>query len=123
MNRLDFDGRHAIVTGGATGLGFAIAQRLIASGGSVTLWDRDAASMARGIEAIAALRDELAALSPVATGELARYFELRNMIDVAEAVTRSALHREESRGAHFRIDFPGYPTGDRTATGNTLPSA
>jgi len=41
MNQLDFKGRHAIVTGGATGLGFAIAQRLIESGGRVTLWDRD----------------------------------------------------------------------------------
>ena len=41
MNQLDFKGRHAVVTGGATGLGYAIAQRLIASGGSVTLWDRD----------------------------------------------------------------------------------
>jgi 3-oxoacyl-[acyl-carrier protein] reductase len=44
MNRLDFDGRHAVVTGGATGLGFAIAQRLAASGGTVTLWDRDLAA-------------------------------------------------------------------------------
>ncbi|OUM01984.1 SDR family NAD(P)-dependent oxidoreductase [Variovorax sp. JS1663] len=42
MNQLDFEGRHAVVTGGATGLGRGIAQRLIASGGSVTLWDRDA---------------------------------------------------------------------------------
>ncbi len=41
MNQLDFKGRHAVVTGGATGLGFAIAQRLLHSGGSVTLWDRD----------------------------------------------------------------------------------
>ncbi len=41
MNQLDFQGRHAVVTGGATGLGLAIAQRLVASGGSVTLWDRD----------------------------------------------------------------------------------
>jgi 3-oxoacyl-[acyl-carrier protein] reductase len=41
MNQLDFQGRHAVVTGGAAGLGFAIAQRLVASGGSVTLWDRD----------------------------------------------------------------------------------
>lgn len=41
MNQLDFQGRHAVVTGGATGLGFAIAQRLLHSGGSVTLWDRD----------------------------------------------------------------------------------
>jgi 3-oxoacyl-[acyl-carrier protein] reductase len=44
MNQLDFAGRHAVVTGGAAGLGFGIAQRLIASGGSVTLWDRDEAA-------------------------------------------------------------------------------
>ena len=44
MNQLDFQGRHAVVTGGAAGLGFAIAQRLVASGGSVTLWDRDLAA-------------------------------------------------------------------------------
>jgi 3-oxoacyl-[acyl-carrier protein] reductase len=43
MNQLDFKDRHAVITGGATGLGYAIAQRLIASGGSVTLWDRDEA--------------------------------------------------------------------------------
>jgi NAD(P)-dependent dehydrogenase (short-subunit alcohol dehydrogenase family) len=41
MNQLDFQGRHAVVTGGATGLGYAIAHRLILSGGSVSLWDRD----------------------------------------------------------------------------------
>jgi 3-oxoacyl-[acyl-carrier protein] reductase len=41
MNQLDFRGRHAVITGGATGLGFAIAQRLIASGGTATVWDRD----------------------------------------------------------------------------------
>lgn len=44
MNALDFQGRHAVVTGGAAGLGFAIAQRLLASGGTVSLWDRDQAS-------------------------------------------------------------------------------
>jgi NAD(P)-dependent dehydrogenase (short-subunit alcohol dehydrogenase family) len=44
MNQLDFQGRHAVVTGGAAGLGFAIAQRLLASGGTVSLWDRDLAS-------------------------------------------------------------------------------
>jgi NAD(P)-dependent dehydrogenase (short-subunit alcohol dehydrogenase family) len=41
MNQLDFERRHAVVTGGATGLGYAIAHRLLQSGGSVTLWDRD----------------------------------------------------------------------------------
>jgi 2-dehydro-3-deoxy-L-rhamnonate dehydrogenase (NAD+) len=49
MNQLDFQGRHAVVTGGAAGLGFAISQRLIASGGSVTLWDRDPSALQRAV--------------------------------------------------------------------------
>lgn len=47
MNQLDFQGRHAAITGGATGLGYAIAQRLLASGGSVTLWDRNGEAAAQ----------------------------------------------------------------------------
>ena len=46
MNQLDLAGRHAIITGGAAGLGLAITQRLLASGATVTWWDRDAAAMA-----------------------------------------------------------------------------
>ena len=46
MNQLDLNGRHAVVTGGAAGLGLAIMQRLLASGASVSCWDRDAAAMA-----------------------------------------------------------------------------
>ncbi|TCU11190.1 SDR family NAD(P)-dependent oxidoreductase [Rhizobium sullae] len=42
MNRIDLEGQHAIVTGGAQGIGFAIASRLVASGAVVTLWDMDA---------------------------------------------------------------------------------
>ena len=57
MNQLDFKGRHAIVTGGATGLGLAIAQRLVASGGSVTLWDRDLPAAQRAAQAIGAAAD------------------------------------------------------------------
>ncbi|MDO9258991.1 MAG: SDR family NAD(P)-dependent oxidoreductase [Polaromonas sp.] len=52
MNELDFEGRHAVVTGGATGLGYAIAQRLIESGGSVTLWDRDEAAARQAAAAL-----------------------------------------------------------------------
>jgi 3-oxoacyl-[acyl-carrier protein] reductase len=47
MNRLDFEGRVAVVTGGATGIGLAVAQRLKASGGRVSLWDRDRGALAR----------------------------------------------------------------------------
>lgn len=54
MNQLDFGGRHAVITGGATGLGYAIAQRLIASGGSVTLWDRDEAAAGKAATALGA---------------------------------------------------------------------
>jgi len=42
MNRLDLEGRHAVVTGGASGIGLAIAQRLAGSGARVTIWDIDA---------------------------------------------------------------------------------
>jgi 2-dehydro-3-deoxy-L-rhamnonate dehydrogenase (NAD+) len=52
MNQLDFQGRHAVVTGGASGLGLAIAQRLIQSGGSVSLWDRDEATALQAAQAL-----------------------------------------------------------------------
>jgi 3-oxoacyl-[acyl-carrier protein] reductase len=39
MNKLDFEGRVAVVTGGAQGIGLAVAQRLVASGARVCVWD------------------------------------------------------------------------------------
>jgi 2-dehydro-3-deoxy-L-rhamnonate dehydrogenase (NAD+) len=42
MNQIDLNRRHAVVTGGAQGIGLAIATRFLASGASVSLWDRDA---------------------------------------------------------------------------------
>ena len=45
MNRLDLNGRGAVITGGAAGIGFAIAQRLQASGARLSLWDRDAQAL------------------------------------------------------------------------------
>ena len=45
MNTIDLNGRRAIVTGAAQGLGRAIAERLQASGASVYVWDFDASAM------------------------------------------------------------------------------
>ena len=42
MNQIDLNRRCAVVTGGAQGIGLSIATRLLASGASVSLWDRDA---------------------------------------------------------------------------------
>ncbi|MEO5756200.1 MAG: SDR family NAD(P)-dependent oxidoreductase [Mesorhizobium sp.] len=42
MNRIDLDGQVAVVTGGAQGLGFAFAKRMLASGAKVCLWDVNA---------------------------------------------------------------------------------
>ncbi len=52
MNLLDMKGRHAVITGAATGLGFAIAQRMLASGARVTIWDRDVAGMSAAADAL-----------------------------------------------------------------------
>lgn len=43
MNKLDLNGRVVAITGGARGIGLAIAERVVASGGKVALWDVDLA--------------------------------------------------------------------------------
>jgi 2-dehydro-3-deoxy-L-rhamnonate dehydrogenase (NAD+) len=47
MNKIDLTHRQAIVTGGARGIGLAIARRLLQSGAGVSLWDVDAAALAQ----------------------------------------------------------------------------
>jgi len=47
MNAIDLKGRTAVVTGGARGIGYAAAQKMLASGAAVALWDIDAAALAK----------------------------------------------------------------------------
>ena len=79
-------GRQAVVTGGARGIGFGIATRLIADGAAVTLWDIDEA---QGAGAAARLRE---------TGEVEAL-----AVDVSDASSVEAAARE-TVGRHGRVD-------------------
>jgi L-aspartate oxidase len=61
---------------------------------------RDEAGLRRAQAGLAALR----AKQP--RGLTRRALEARNMLAVAEALVQAALGREESRGAHYRVDYP-----------------
>lgn len=52
MNAIDLNGQTAVVTGGARGLGFGVAQRLLASGAKVALWDVDPGALGLAKEAL-----------------------------------------------------------------------
>ncbi|WP_439572296.1 SDR family NAD(P)-dependent oxidoreductase [Phreatobacter sp.] len=52
MNQIDLKGRTAIITGGARGIGYAAAERMLASGAKVALWDVDGAKLATAAEAL-----------------------------------------------------------------------
>lgn len=54
MNQIDLNGQVAVITGGAQGLGFAIAKRILESGARVSLWDRDATALKKATDALGA---------------------------------------------------------------------
>ena len=81
-----------------------------------TMWDdvgviRDAAGIDRGIAALAEIEAELLATG-IPAGD--RRFDLtwhdwlnlRSLVEVSQVIARAARMRENSRGAHFRADFP-----------------
>jgi succinate dehydrogenase / fumarate reductase flavoprotein subunit len=71
---------------------------------------REQADLETALERIASIRER--AVRARVSGSRAYnpgwhlVFELRNLIDVSEAIARSALQRTESRGAHSRLDYP-----------------
>ena len=72
---------------------------------------RTEASLAKGAATLRDLQERSASVaiedhSRTFNTQLVAALELSNMLDVAEAIIASALKREESRGAHQRLDFP-----------------
>jgi len=101
MNKLDLAGRVAIVTGGARGIGLAVARRMVASGAAVSIWDADGAKAEES-------RAALAADGSVS----AQVLDLSDEIAVAEATAKTI-------DAHGKIDILVNNAG---ITGGNAPS-
>ncbi len=84
MNQIDLNGRVAVITGGARGIGLAIAERAAASGAIVSLWDRDEGRLAHTVATL--------------PGASAVTVDLTD-----EAAVRAAAAQTEA--AHGRIDI------------------
>ena len=82
MNQIDLKGRRAAITGGAQGIGRATAERMLASGAAVALWDRDAALVEQ-------TRAELAAQAGAAGEVIGIEVDVVDPESVAAAAERS----------------------------------
>jgi succinate dehydrogenase / fumarate reductase flavoprotein subunit len=72
---------------------------------------RDRPGLETALETVVGLKEAYGRVALTDRGrrynrEIMDYFELGHMLDLAEAITASALWREESRGAHSREDYP-----------------
>ncbi|HMA05581.1 MAG TPA: FAD-dependent oxidoreductase [Methanomicrobiales archaeon] len=72
---------------------------------------REGPPMEEGLRRIRGIRERASLASPgnreaAVNQALVRYLELEMMLLLAETVARGAIAREESRGSHFRRDFP-----------------
>lgn len=73
----------------------------------MVLVEKDAASLARARQYVEDDRERLRIRLRIAEpADLALAFEHRNLLDVAEAIIAAASMRTESRGSHFRRDYP-----------------
>jgi fumarate reductase (CoM/CoB) subunit A len=71
------------------------------------LVEKDAVTLAGALEYVARDRERVSTSVQIAEPiDYALAFEHRNLLDVAEAIIRAASLRTESRGSHYRRDFP-----------------
>lgn len=81
-----------------------------------TMWQRlgivrTAAQMERGLGEVEAMERRLAGAVPSGARALMLHVQMANSLLVARSCLRAALLREESRGAHYRQDFPSQNDG------------
>jgi 3-oxoacyl-[acyl-carrier protein] reductase len=101
VHQFDLTGRRAVVTGGAQGIGRAIAERLLRSGARVSLWDCDAATLRETAGELAALGDIHTAAVDVVKAE---------QIDAASAATADRFGGIDILIANAGITGPNAPT-------------
>jgi L-aspartate oxidase len=107
---LDLDARvHAIVTrfpAGGTERLDELRAELQRAANRHLLIIRDEAGLAQLRETCAVLRERLASVNVATPQDRVHAFELSNLLDVAELMAKVAAERRESRGGHYRRDFP-----------------
>jgi succinate dehydrogenase/fumarate reductase flavoprotein subunit len=67
---------------------------------------RSEQGLQEALRELSGIRDALPG-NPPGSSPFVREMELQNMLSVAEAIVRAALARRESRGSHYRSDYPG----------------
>jgi 2-dehydro-3-deoxy-L-rhamnonate dehydrogenase (NAD+) len=112
MNRYELTGRVAVVTGGARGLGYSIAERILLSGGSVSLWDVDAAKLADAgkqlsgqgaVDTTALDLTEIASVQAATEATVARFGKIDILINNAGITGGNAVTWEIDPAAWRRV--------------------
>lgn len=109
MNRIDLDGRVAVITGGSGGIGVASAKRMLASGATVVLWDldREALDAAAAAEArfglhIVDVTDE-GSVEQATASTMSRHGRIDILVNAAGITAPKATILETKPGSWRRI--------------------
>ena len=133
---MNLTGKTIVVTGGAQGIGLAIAERCAAEGANVALWDYQADAVAAALERIGALTpranlagfivdvSDLAAVQHAAGATLARFDRIHGLVNNAGVVADAQLARmsEEQWDRVIDINLKGVFNCTRACVDSLLAS-
>src|ERR1700723_3145989 len=110
MNKIDLDGRGAVVTGGAQGFGRAIAERFVSSGARVAIWDHDqpfaektAKEIGAGVTAFKVDVSDLAAVEKTRDATLAAFGKIDILVNNASIAGKEG----NPNAAHYSASKAG----------------